>query len=122
MYRYFFRFAVTSITILTATLFTTATNEYMISYKNQIKPVTFTFIGMAIIVVVFYPLFIKLENWIKNLSAKVMRSGRSLAGKYLGLVLTYICCLLVLGFFYAKMWYHIDLLRILIHGKINGYI
>jgi hypothetical protein len=122
MYRYFFRFAVTSITILTATLFTTAINEYMISYKNQIKPVTFTFIGMAIIVVVFYPLFMKLENWIKNLSAKVIRSGKSLAGKYLGLILTYICCLLVLGYFYAKMWYHIDLLRILIHGKINGYI
>jgi hypothetical protein len=122
MYRYFFRFAVTSISILTATLFTTAINEYLISYKYQIKPVTFTFIGMAIIVVVFYPLFIKLENWIKKLSAKVMRSGKSLAGKYLGLILTFIFCLLVLGYFYAKMWYHIDFLRILIHGKINGYI
>ena len=113
MYRYFFRFAVTSITILTATLLTTAINDYMISYKNNVKPVTFTLIGMAIIVLVFYPHFFKLESWIKNFSVKVVRSGRSIAGKYLGLTLSYVCCLLFLGYFYAKMWYNIDLLTIL---------
>jgi 4-hydroxybenzoate polyprenyltransferase len=93
----------------------------MISFKNNVKPVTFTLIGMAIIVLVFYPLFFKLESWIKNFSVKVVRSGRSLAGKYLGLTLSFVCCLLVLGYFYAKMWYHIDLLNILMHWNIEGY-
>lgn len=122
MYRYFFRFVVMTITILTANLLTTAINSYMVTYRNHVKPVMFTFIGMAIIVVVFYPLFVKLEEWVKGVSVKLVRSGKSLAGKYLGLVLTFCACLMVLCYYYAKLWYNIDLMKILLAGKIEGYI
>jgi hypothetical protein len=94
----------------------------MISYKNSFKPLIFTLIGMAIIVVIFYPLFMKLEVWVTNFSVKVMRSGKSLAGKYLGLLLTFITAMLVLVYFYAKMWYHLDVLKVLLHGNIGGYL
>jgi hypothetical protein len=57
MYRFFFRFVVTTLTILTANLLTTAISDYMITYKNHVKPLTFTLFAMGIIVVVFYPLF-----------------------------------------------------------------
>ena len=122
MYRFFFRFVVTILTILTATLLTTVISDYMISYKNHYKPLTFTLIGMAIIVVVFYPLFLKLEQWVKYLSVKMIRSGRSLAGKYLGLSIAFLGGLLILCYFYAKMWYHIDLFRVLISGNIGKVI
>ena len=56
MYRYFFRFVVTTLTILTANLITNAISDYMITYKNHVKPLTFTLIAMAVTVVVFYPL------------------------------------------------------------------
>ena len=68
MYRFFFRFTVTTLTILTANLLTTAISDYMVSFKNTTKPLAFTFIGMLIIVVVFYPLFMKLEKWIERIS------------------------------------------------------
>jgi hypothetical protein len=122
MYRYFFRFAVTSITILTATLLTNAISNYMITYKNHYKPFTFTLVGMGVIIVIFYPLFIKLEEWVKNISVKVVRSGNSFAGKYLGLPLTFLVCLLVLFHLYAKMWYHIDFFQALLHGNIGMYL
>jgi putative Mn2+ efflux pump MntP len=57
MYRFFFRFVVTTLTILTANLLTNAISDYMVSYKNHYKPVIFTFIGMAIIIVGFLPAF-----------------------------------------------------------------
>jgi len=79
MYRYFFRFVVTIVTILTANLLTNAISDYMISYKNHVKPLTFTLIAMGIIVVVFYPLFTKMEGWVKSLSVRVIKSGKSLA-------------------------------------------
>ena len=79
MYRYFFRFVVMTLTILTANLVTGAISNYMISYKNHYKPVTFTIIAMAIIVVIFYPLFIKLESWVKSFSVKAVRSGKSVS-------------------------------------------
>lgn len=121
MYRYFFRFVVTTVTILTANLLTTAISDYMISYKNHMKPVTFTLIAMGIIVIVFYPLFTKMEEWVKSLSMKVVKSGKSIAGKYMGLTLAFLTSLAILCYFYAKEWYHIDLAKALLNGTIGGY-
>jgi hypothetical protein len=113
MYRYFFRFAVMTLSILTANLLTNALSSYLVSYKNQYKPLTFTLIGMAITVVIFYPLFIKLETWVKNISVRAVKSGKSFGGKYLGLFLTFLAGLIVLFYFYAKMWYNINIFKIL---------
>jgi hypothetical protein len=111
MYRYFFRFVIMTLTILTVNLLTSAITNYMVSYKNHYKPVAFTFIGMAITVVILYPFFIKLESWVRNISVKAIKSGKSAGGKFFGLLLTFMAGLLVLLYFYAKMWYHIDFLR-----------
>ena len=110
-----------TITILTANLITNVISNYVVSYKNQSKPLVFTLTGMAITVVIFYPLFIKLEGWVKNISVKMIRSGNSLAGKYIGLFFSFLVGLLALFYFYVKMWYHIDLVQILLHGNIGMY-
>jgi hypothetical protein len=122
MYRFSFRFVVTTLTILTANLLTNAISGYMITYKNNLRPIRFTLIAMAITLVIFYPLFIKMEEWLKIVSVKVIRSGNSLAGKYFGLIFTFISGLLVLFYFYARMWYHIDFFSVLFHGNIGMYI
>ena len=121
MYNYLFRFIITAITILTANLLTNAISNYLINYKNHYKPFTFTLISMGVIIVVFYPLFIKLEDWVKNISIRVVKSANSLAGKYLGLILSFLGCMLILFYFYAKMWYHIDFVQILFSGNISSY-
>jgi hypothetical protein len=45
-----------------------------------------------------------------------------LAGKYLGMLFAGIAALLVLVYFYAKMWYHLDIIRVLLHGDIGRYL
>jgi hypothetical protein len=115
MYRYLFRFAVMTLTLLTVNLITNAITNYMVSYKNHYKPVTFTLIAMAIIVIILYPLFIKLESWVKILSVKAIKTGKSAAGKFFGLLFTFLASLLVLLYFYTKMWYHINVFHLLIH-------
>ncbi len=117
-----FRFVVMSITILTANLITTTISSHLVSYKNHVRPLAFTLLAMGIIVLIFYPLFAKLEVWAKGLSVRIVREGKSLAGKYLGLVLAFIGCLTVLSYFYAKMWYHIDLFKIILTGKLGNYL
>src|SRR5512138_962605 len=113
MYRYFFRFTVMTLSILTANLLTNGLSNYLVSYKNQYKPFIFTLIGMTVTVVVFYPLFIKLETWVKNISVRAVKSGKSIAGKYLGLFITFFAGLLILFYFYARMWYHINFFQVL---------
>lgn len=122
MYRYSFRFVVMSITILTANLLTTALSNYLVTYRNHVKPLTFTLLGMAVTVLIFYPLFAKLEEWVKKVSMKVVKKGKSLAGKYLGLILAFAAAMSVLAYFYAKMWYHINLWRVLVQGEIGKYL
>jgi hypothetical protein len=106
-----------TLTILTVNLINNAITNYMVSYKNHYNPIASTFLGMAITVVILYPLFIKLESWVRDISVKAIKSGKSLAGKYLGLLLTFLAALMVLFYFYAKMWYHIDYFQLLIHGR-----
>jgi hypothetical protein len=77
---------------------------------------------MAVTVIIFYPLFAKLEVWVKSLSMKLVKKGKSLAGKYLGLALAFLASLAVLSYFYAKMWYHINIWKILLNGEIGNYI
>jgi hypothetical protein len=121
MYRFLFRFSVIIVTILTASLVTGAISDYLVTFRDKYNPLKFTLIGMAIIVVIFYPLFIKLEGWIKKLSSRVMRSGNSFAGKYLGLPLMFIAAFLILFHFYTRMWYGISFFRIAT-DSIRGYI
>ena len=122
MYKYLFRFVVTTLTILTANLITNGISNYMVTYRYSTKPIAFTFIGMMIIVVVFYPLFIKLEDWITSISVKFIKSGRSVAGKYFGLIGSFSAGMLILFYFYARMWYHIDFVRVLFHGDLGRYL
>lgn len=122
MYRYLFRFFVITITLLTANLLTNEIGEHLVTYRNHMKPVAFTFAAMAIIVVIFYPLFTWMEEWVKKLSMKLMKSGKNVAGKYLGLLLSFIVAILVLFYFYAKMWYGIDFFKIIINGSIGNYL
>lgn len=91
----------------------------MLNYKNTYKPLYFSLIGMGVIVIIFYPLFTKLEGWITNISVKLVKSGNSLAGRYLGLLLAFVAGMVILLYFYTKMWYNINIFKILIQGNIG---
>jgi hypothetical protein len=121
MYKFLFKFAVTTVTILTVNLMTSKISDYLVTYKNSCKPLTFTLIAMAIITLIFYPLFTRMEVWVNQLSANFMiRSGQSKFGKFLGLLGVYLFCLTILFYFYAKMWYHIDLMKAIFTLNFNS--
>lgn len=111
-----------TVTILTANLITSTIGNYLVSYRNHVRPVTFTLIGMLITVVIFYPLFVMLGEWVEKISANLLRQSKSGIKKYAGLIFTFLVCLLVLAWFYAKMWYRIDLLKIIVSGNLGVYI
>lgn len=117
MYRKLLNFVVTIFTILTANLLTSFITERLTSYKWEVKPLRFTLISMAIIAVVFYPLFMKLEDWTNSFSRKFVKAGHNVAGKYLGLLLMFAAGVVILLFFYAKMWYNINIFNMLMNGR-----
>jgi hypothetical protein len=117
MYQRFFKFTVTLLTILTANLLTSYISDLLVSHKFDLKPLRFTLIGMGIIAIVFYPLFLKLEDVLNLLSKKFVKAGHSLAGKYVGLFLMFLVGMFILMYFYARMWYHLNIITMLFHGS-----
>jgi hypothetical protein len=120
MYRNLFKFVVTTITILTANLLTNYISGYLTGYKYQLRPIMFTLIAMGVITIIFYPLFTKLEEWVNLVSVKIVKSGKSFGGKYIGLIIIFLISLSILTYFYAKLWYKIDLLKALFNGTIGN--
>lgn len=116
MYKHLFKFIVTTLTILTANLITSYISNLLVMYKFDVKPLRFTLISMGVITIIFYPLFMKLEDWLNDFSKKFVKAGHSLAGKYIGLILMFLVGILVLMYFYAKMWYNINIFRIMFQG------
>ena len=121
MYRKVFKFAVMTITILTANLLTSYIGNLLVLFKHHYKPLTFTLLAMAIITIILYPLYSYLEKWLTALSTHIVKSGKSLGGKYLGLLLMFALCIAVLAYFYAKIWFKIDLLKVLFSGRLLNY-
>jgi hypothetical protein len=117
MYRKIFNFAVAILTILSANLITTFITDKLISYKWEVRPLKFTLISMGIITLIFYPLFIKLQEWIDSFSRRFVKAGHSFAGKYLGLFLMFAAGLLILTYFYLKMWYHMNLFQMILQSR-----
>ncbi len=116
MYKKLLNFVVTLFTILTANLLTNFIAEKLISYKWEVKPLRFTLIAMAVIAVIFYPLFMKLEDWTNSFSRKFVKAGHNLAGKYLGLLLMFVAGMIILLYFYAKVWYNINIFSMMLNG------
>ena len=113
MFRNLFRFTVATITILTVELLVTWITGYLVSFRSRFDPYTFTLIAMGIITIVFYPLFAKMHDWINTLSKKIIKSGRSVGGKFFGLLAAFLLCFGILFYFYLNMWYGKDLISII---------
>jgi hypothetical protein len=117
MYRRLFKFTVTTLTILTANLLTNLIANQLVIHKYDTKPLRFTLIAMAVITLVFYPLFTKLEEWLNGLSKKFVKAGHSFAGKYIGLLLMFFTGLFILMCFYAHLWYNISVITLILSGR-----
>lgn len=116
MYRKLFNFTATMITLLTANLVTTFITDKLISYRWEFKPLRFTLISMSIIAIVFYPLFMWLQQWVDRFSRRFVKAGHGFAGRYLGLTLMFATGLFILMCFYAHMWYGINVLKLITDG------
>lgn len=122
MYRKIFNFAVAMISILTANLLSTYITDKLISYKWEFKPIRFTLILMAIITLIFYPLFVMLEKWLDGFSRRFVKAGNAMGGKYIGLLVMFFLALIVLTCIYAKMWYNINVLKHIANGTLMNLI
>jgi hypothetical protein len=122
MNRYFVKFVVFTITILTANLLGDYASDFLTSFKYQYKPLTFTLLAMSVITAIFYPLFEFLDKSINKLSKRAVKESRSFAGRYFGLIMLFIISMTILTFFYVKQWYGINIINFLFKGNFFNLV
>ncbi|HKM94017.1 MAG TPA: hypothetical protein VJY41_10215 [Prolixibacteraceae bacterium] len=105
-FRSVFKFMVLILAILFANLVTIWADNYMLSYRRQYAPHIFTWIGMGVVLVIYYPLLKYFDKWSTLLSDKFLKAGKKLSGRKLGTFITFIVGLFILFFFYGKEWFH----------------
>jgi hypothetical protein len=71
---------------------------------------------MGVITIIFYPLFLKLEDLLNVFSKKFVKAGHSLVGKYMGLILMFLVGIFILLYFYARMWYNVNIFKMIFYG------
>lgn len=103
--RKFFSFLTMLAGVLCANLLSSKLEEWLLKQDYDLHPYTLTWIGMLIVVLVLFPLFSYMDNWVKDITAKILKGGKSIGGKYTGLILVFLLFMAVLHYFYAKDWF-----------------
>jgi hypothetical protein len=121
-YRKFFKFMVLILGILFANLLTIWIDNYMLSYKWQYAPHIFTWIGMGVVLLIYYPLFRYMDKWSTTLSDKFLKAGKKLAGRKTGSFIAFFVGLLLLFYFYGREWFNANVFESFfywVQGKIG---
>lgn len=92
--------------ILFANLITMWIDGYMMTYKLKFPTYLFTWIGMAVVVCIYYPLFTRIDKWAGKASDKYMKVGKKVFGREIGAIVAFIAALLGLFYLYGLQWFH----------------
>lgn len=109
-YNKIFKFMVLLISILTANLLTTVIDNYVLEYKSSYNPYIFTWIGMLVVVAIYYPLFTRIDKLSSQFSEKFIKVGKKITGKKTGVLVSFIIGIIILYYFYGKLWFDTNVL------------
>lgn len=100
------------ISILIANLLKTHIDLMLVENKHEYSPLVFTWIGMGIVLIVYYPLFIYIDKIASNLTDRFLKAGKTFIKYKIGIYLGALIAILVLYYFYFNLWYDRDFLRL----------
>lgn len=105
------KFTVYSTTILTAYL----VSEYLVNFLNsyyKAKTYGSVFIGMLVILVVYFPVVTFLDKYIKRMSKTYINQSKGLANnKPFGIIVGFLVMFFVLFVLFALVWHDLNLLE-----------
>lgn len=98
------------VSILSSYLITGAIEERILQETERFRPLTATVIGMALIVLIFVPIFSYTDRITEAAVKAGLQQTKSGAGKVLGVVAFVAIVLLILFALYLDRWFQISIL------------
>ncbi len=103
------------VSLLIANLVATHIDNFVLTYKKDYNPAIFTWIGMAVVVVIYYPLFSHIDKWSGIVANRFLNAGKIFFGKKLGIFIAFFLAVFVLYYLYGKLWFNYNVLRSLVN-------
>jgi len=101
------KFAIMSLTILSANLFVNWVQQWLATYeKAHFSPLVEPLIMMAVVLLLLYPLMSHIDRLATVITTKILHVGKSFFGKKLGVFVAMFVGSVFLYFLYAFFWFH----------------
>ena len=108
------KYVILVFTILLADIIKEIILHYIGFHKNFRHPYTSVALGMGIIVLVFYPLFLLMETIMEKIAESYIHNTKKIAGGSMkGLIIALFLGLGVLYFVYLKVWFNLNIFAVL---------
>jgi hypothetical protein len=108
------KYVILIFTILLADIIKEIILHYIGFHKNFRHPYTSVAMGMGIIVLVFYPLFLLMETIMEKIAESYIQNTKKIVGSNLkGLIIALFVGLGALYFVYLKVWFNVNIFKVL---------
>lgn len=108
------KFLLMIVTVLGANLLSSVISKLVLSEARAGHSIAIaTAVGMLVLVAVLYPLYRYLNSWMTSLSQFVLRTGKKMFGRIIGLTIVFVALLALLYYGYARLWYGVNIYAVL---------
>ncbi len=103
------KFMTLFITILIVNLIEEKFETFLSDTAHHHNPYIFTIIGMCLLFISIYFLFVKMDDIVNFFIEKFLKAGKNIIGKKVGIFIVFFIILMVVYCFYANLWYDINI-------------
>ncbi len=108
------KYVILAFTILLADIIKEIIMHYIGLDKNHRHPYTSVAIGMGVIVLIFYPLFLVMEKLLERVAQSYITNTKKITGGSIkGLLIALVVGLTIMYFVYLKVWFNINIFSVL---------
>jgi hypothetical protein len=111
MMKHLTRAVIFTVSILVSYLITGAIEERILEETEQFRPLTATLVGMAIIIIIFVPVFAYTEKLTEGAVKAGLKQTKSGAGKTLGVLIFVVIVYIMLFALYLDRWFGMSILE-----------
>lgn len=97
------------VVILAVNLVTTLIGDFAEGYKDAASWWIVTLVGMAIVALIFYPLFLKMESWASAISKRIVGTAGKMGGKLAVYIVLAVLLVTMFGL-YAWLWFDVNVI------------
>ena len=101
------------VSVLAANLLSNLFTSFVLArMRTEFTPAAATALAMLILVAVLLPLYSYLDTWTTALSRFLLRAGKQMLGRIVGLAVVFLAILMLLYYGYARLWFGINIYEV----------